>query len=92
MSSSLICRGHAFQGFVPQCGRCWENKAEGHSFFFLFLPEHGNPSQVVRSLWIVGKGEANHGRMDSGSSPAGKNKNKLDNSTVVDVRPTGPRF
>lgn len=57
-SGLIICQSHAFEGFVPQCGRCC---AAGRSkqkvtLSCLIFPEHGNPSQVVRSLWILGKG------------------------------------
>lgn len=57
---------------------CWERKAEHHSFFVSFflntetLPWWSGPC----GLW--GKGEANNGRTDNSSSPAGKNKNKWD--------------
>lgn len=58
LSGLIIRQNHAFEGFVLQCGRCC---AAGRSKqkvtpFCLIFPEHRNPSQVVRALWILGKG------------------------------------
>lgn len=49
---------YAFEGFLPQCGRCCAagRAKQKVTLFCLIFPQHGNPSQVVRSLWIVGKG------------------------------------